>query len=219
MRTDKQKVVTMRQDGWSYSDISHQLGVSKGTLSAWLRDISYSPNATVRDRIKTGQGIYGVRRHEERITEAQDLKIQGQLEVGDVSQRDLWMLGIGLWLGEGSKTLEQIRLVNSDPTIIRLFVRWLKEICELEDNNITLAMHLYPDSVETDCKSYWSNVTGLPLTQFRKTQIDRRLDKKLVKFGKSPFGTLHVTVVSNKNLDRGVRLHRRMMGWVAAATK
>lgn len=219
MRVDKQKAVAMRHNGWSYGDISQQLGVPKGTLSVWLRGIPYSPNLAVKQRIKKGQEVYGIQRHKERVIETQNLKIQGQLEVGTISRRDLWMLGIGLWLGEGSKTLEQIRLVNSDPIIIRLFIRWLKEICELENNNITLAMHLYPDSVEADCQSYWSKVTGLPSTQFRKTQIDRRLNKKPVKFGKNPFGTLHVTVVSNKNLDRGVRLHRRMMGWVAAATR
>ena len=209
----------MRQEGWSYSDISSQLNIPKSTLSGWFRSTPYTPNKEVRARIKTGQGTYGVRRHAERLAEVGMLNNQGLKEIGELSKRDLWMIGIGLWLGEGSKTLEQIRLVNSDPNIIRLFIRWLKEICSLEDVNITVAMHLYPDSNEQECRQYWISVTHLPIAQFRKTQIDLRLDKKISKIGKSPYGTLHVTVASRGNPEHGVRLHRRMMGWVKAVTR
>ena len=209
---------TMRQEGWSYSDISNQLNIPKSTLSGWFRSTPYTPNKKVQARIKTGQGTYGVRRHTERLAEVEALKDQGFKEVGEMSKRDLWMIGIGLWLGEGSKTIEQIRLVNSDPNIIRLFIRWLREICNLEDTNITIAMHLYPDSNEQACRQYWMSITQLPVAQFRKTQIDLRLDKKIPKIGKSSYGTLHVTVASHGNPEHGVRLHRKMMGWVKAVT-
>ncbi len=209
---------TMRQEGWSYSDISNQLSIPKSTLSGWFRATPYTPNKKVLARIKTGQGTYGVRRHAERLEEVEVLKAQGLKEVGEISKRDLWMIGIGLWLGEGSKTIEQIRLVNSDPNIIRLFIRWLREICNLEDINITVAMHLYPDSNEQECRRYWMGVTQLPVTQFRKTQIDIRSDKKISKIGKNSYGTLHVSVASRGNPEHGVRLYRKMIGWVKAAT-
>lgn len=206
----------MRQEGWSYSDISSQLHIPKSTLSGWFKATTYTPNKDVLARIKTGQGTYGIRRHIARMEEVKTLKKQGFEEVGRLSKRDLWMVGIGLWLGEGSKTLEQIRLVNSDPSIIRLFIRWLREICSLEDANITIAMHLYPDSNEQECRQYWMSVTQLPAMQFRKTQVDLRLDKKVSKTGKSPYGTLHVTVASHGNPEHGVKLYRKMMGWVEA---
>lgn len=219
MRHEKQKAFEMRSHGWSYSDISQELGVPKSTLSGWLGALPYTPNKTVQKRIKTGQGTYGVRRQKERIIETASLNAQGKRELGTISKRDLWILGLGLWLGEGSKTLEQIRLVNSNPDIIRIFIKWLREICQLSTLNITVAMHLYPDSDETECKQYWMNITQLPEDQFRKTQIDKRLNKQVSKIGKNKFGTLHVTVVSVGNPEYGVRLHRRLMGWVAAVTE
>lgn len=200
----------------SYTLIHERLGVPKSTLSGWLRNIPYTPNNTVLERIKRGQGAYGIARQKARVIEISQFKEKGIQEIGSLSKRDLWMVGLGLWIGEGSKTIEQIRLVNSDPRVIRLFVHWLREICKLEDENITVAMHLYPDSDPLASMRYWMRITSLPSGQFRKTQIDRRLDKQQQKLGKTPHGTLHVTVASNKNPDRGVRLYRRMMGWIAA---
>lgn len=215
MRIEKQRAVELRGKGLSYSLISEQLGISKSTLSNWLKDLPYTPNEDVLYRIRRGQGTYGLRRRQIRIDEIAMLKARGISEVGKVSKRDLWMIGLGLWIGEGSKTMEQIRLVNSDPKVIRLFIRWLREICELKDENITIAMHLYPNSDELSSMKYWMNITKLPKKQFRKTQIDRRLDKKRLKKGKTPYGTLHISVASNLNPEKGVRLYRRMMGWVS----
>lgn len=219
MRIEKHRAVELRKKGMSYSLISDQLSVSKSTLSNWLKDLPYTPNEQVLFRIRHGQGTYGLRRRQMRMDEICELKTQGISEVGKVSKRDLWMIGLGLWIGEGSKTMEQIRLVNSDPRVVRLFISWLREICELEDKNITIAMHLYPDSDELLSMKYWMNITKLPKKQFRKTQIDRRLDKERSKIGKTPHGTLHITVASNHNPDKGVRLYRRMMGWISGVTK
>jgi len=215
MRIEKQRAVELRGQGMSYSLISEQLGVSKSTLSNWLKDLPYSPNDLVLYRIRHGQGAYGLRRRQIRIDEIIMLRAQGISEIGKVSKRDLWMIGLGLWIGEGSKTMEQIRLVNSDPRVVRLFIRWLREICELQDENITIAMHLYPDSDELSSMKYWMNITKLPKRQFRKTQIDRRLDKQHLKIGRTPYGTLHISVASNNNPDKGVRLYRRMLGWIS----
>ncbi len=219
MRIEKQRAVELRGEGMSYSLISEQLGISKSTLSNWLKDLPYTPNEQVLYRIRRGQGTYGLQRRQMRINEISELNALGIFEVGKISKRDLWMIGLGLWIGEGSKTMEQIRLVNSDPRVVYLFIRWLREICELQDENITIAMHLYPDSDELSSMKYWMDVTKLPKKQFRKTQIDRRLDKKRSKIGKTPHGTLHITVASNHNSDKGVRLYRRMMGWVSGVTK
>lgn len=219
MRIDKHHAIRLRQEGKSYALIAEQLNIPKSTLSNWLKDVPYTPSKEVLQRIKNGQGTYGLRRNKQRLQEIATLKETGILEVGTVTKRDLWMLGLGLWIGEGSKTIEQIRLVNADPRVIKLFMRWLREVCELTDENITVAMHLYPDSDESLSKRYWMTITGLPEKQFRKTQIDRRLGKQELKLGKLAHGTLHVTVASNGNSEKGVRLYRRMMGWVAGVMK
>ena len=41
-RIDKNKAIKMRESGMSYSQIKAELGVSKSTLSLWLRDLPLS---------------------------------------------------------------------------------------------------------------------------------------------------------------------------------
>lgn len=216
---DRSEAIKLRKEGYSYGIISEKLGISKGTLCGWLRDIPYIPNSTVLKRVESGRGKYGLQRRQERLRQTQEMLLLGIEEVGTLSRRDLWMLGLGLWIGEGSKTTEQIRVVNSDPRLVRLYMRWLREVCELSDQNITVAMHLYPDSDETSCREYWQSITNLPATQFRKTQVDRRTNKQAAKIGKLLHGTLHITVVSNGDKDKGVKLYRKLLGWVTAVSE
>src|SRR5450830_1290433 len=112
MRIEKQRAIELRKLGMSYSFIAGELDISKSTLSNWLKDIPYTPNKEVLLRIRNGQGTYGLLRRQMRIDEISHLKTQGAAEIGEMSKRDLWMVGLGLWIGEGSKTMEQIRLVN-----------------------------------------------------------------------------------------------------------
>lgn len=135
-------------------------------------------------------------------------------EIGNITKRDLWMLGLGLYLGEGSKTYEITRIINSDPAIVKLAIKWFKDLCMLENKNITVALHLYPDNDAKECVNFWSNQLKLPISQFRKTQIDNRKDKSAKKTRLLPYGTAHVTIVSSGNPELGVNLHRRIMGWI-----
>src|ERR1700710_414060 len=121
----------LRAQGYSYGLIHEKLGVSRSTMSYWFKDKPFTPNQEVLDRIKRGSAMQGVRRHNQRVQEIAELRDLGIVEVGVLSKRDLWLLGVGLFIGEGSKTTEAIRIVNSDPKVIRLAIRWLKEICNL----------------------------------------------------------------------------------------
>ena len=209
----------LREAGYSYAMIRERLGVSLGTMSYWFKDKPFTPNQEVLDRIKLGTGIEGVRRHNKRVKEIDELRQKGIAELGVLSKRDLWLLGIGLYIGEGSKTTEAIRIVNSDPAVIQLAIRWLKDVCGLDDENLTMSLHLYPDNDIEISKDYWRKVTGLPLANFRWVSIDKRDNKRRVAKGKLPFGTAHITVRANGDPEKGVKLFRKINGWIAGALK
>lgn len=216
MNAHKALAYELRDSGYSYSMINEELGIAKSTLSTWFRDRPYVPNDEAMQRVAMGQAKYGNYKREQRQLETATLKQLGKQEIGGISERDLMMIGLGLWLGEGSKTTEQIRLANSDPAIIGLWLRWLRKVCQLSNDQIVVRMHLYADSNEELCTEYWQGITDLPRKSFRKTQYDLRSQKSALKTGKLPYGTLHILVLSNKDPEKGVRLHRRMMGWVSA---
>lgn len=217
MNKYRKEAEELRAKGYSYSIIQQRLGVSKSTLSNWFKDEPFTPNQEVLDRVQYGPIKSATKRHNKRVKEIETLKSEGMKEIGEVSGRDLWMLGIGLYIGEGSKTIESVRIINSDPLVIRLAIRWLCEVCGLQKDNITIAIHLYPDSDIEEALKYWQSITELPMSNFRKTQIDKRNNKSNTKKGTLPYGTAHLAVITNGDPSKGVRLYRKMNGWIAGA--
>lgn len=210
----KQQAINFRKKGYSYKLITEKTEVPKSTLSAWLKAIPFEPNREVRKRIKAGPIKSGMIRNQEKIRTMLRINSEAVKEIGLITQRDLWMLGLGLYLGEGSKTYEITRVINSDPAIVKLAIKWFKDICGLGKKNITVAIHLYPDNNVEECLTFWSKELKLPISQFRKTQFDYRKDKSAQKTRLLPHGTAHVTIVSSGNPEFGVNLHRRIMGWI-----
>jgi hypothetical protein len=219
MNDRKEKAFKLRKNGYSYSMISEKLGISKGTLSCWLKEMLFVPNNQVIERIKKGPFKSGMIKHNQRVRDISKIKKLAKKELGVISKRDLWFIGLGLYIGEGSKAYEITQIVNSDPDIVKLAIRWFNDICGVNKDHITITMHLYPDNDEKKCINYWRKTTGLSVKQFRKTQIDRRMNKSNNKRRKLPYGTVKLSIISNGNSIFGVNLHRRIMGWIESVFK
>jgi len=212
----KEKAIDYRKRGYSYNMISEKLGLSKGTLSNWLKEVPYKPNKEALKRIQLAPSKSAEIVHNRKVANIARIKKLAVEDFGKLTKRDLWLLGIGLYLGEGSKLYETIRLINSDPEIIKLAIKWFQEICGLRNENFTPSVHLYPDNDIKETINYWSKITGFPKKQFGKTQIDLRSNKSKKKKRKLPYGTLHLQIRSRGKKEFGVNLHRRIMGWIEA---
>lgn len=215
----KEKAIKFRNMGYSYNMISQELGLSKSTISGWLREIPYTPNLEVIKRIGLARAKSAQNRHNVKIESILKAKHEATREMGRVTKRDLLFLGLGLYLGEGSKLHENIRIINSEPEIICLAIKWFKINCGLKEENFTISIHIYPDLNEKEVKNYWSSITGIPLVQFRKTQIDIRINKTVKKRHKLPYGTAHLQIIGRGKVEFGVFLHRKIIGWIEEVVK
>ncbi len=219
MKSLKEKSINYRKKGYSYNMINQKLGVSKSTLSNWLCKIPYSPNKKVIERVGLAKLKSASFKHNQKIQEISEMKIVAEKDLGKITKRDLWMLGIGLYLGEGSKSNEITRFSNSDPETIKIIVNWFKEICNLKNENLNPFVHIYPDNDIKKVINYWSKIAGIPKKQFGKTYIDKRINKSKVKKNVLPYGTLHLHIKSYSKKQFGRRLHRRIIGWIETATE
>lgn len=216
-RDIRSRAVALRRHGYSYNLISQKLDVAKSTLSHWLREVPYSPNVQVLHRIKAGPAKSAEKRHNQKVAEILMIKREARKEIGVFSSRDLWFFGLGIYLGEGMKLYETIRVANSDPRVIRAAIKWLETISNAKRENFLLRIHLYPDNNIRRCLRHWSDKTGIPLSQFSKTQFDRRMNKSPKKHRILPYGTAHLTLRANGDPELGVKLHRRIIGWLEAS--
>ncbi len=122
------------------------------------------------------------------------------LETDD--ERALFHLGVGLYIGEGTKSRHRVSISNADPQVIRAFLRFLRQICQVEEKKIFAWLNIFDDVNLEEAQAYWEQVTGLPRTQFYKPIV--RSGKKGSYQTKSRYGTLTVGV-SNTKLANQIR--------------
>jgi len=76
--------------------ISYKLGLAKSTLSCWLKEIPYKPNEKVLKRIQLAPAKSAEIIHNRKVANISKIKNLAKKELGEITKRDLWLLGIGL---------------------------------------------------------------------------------------------------------------------------
>lgn len=209
----KEIAINMRRAGYSYALIRRSVPVSKSTLTVWLRDIPYQPNGIVQNRIMgAAQNIFLWQQERKRKSIDRARKFAKET-LGSLSKRDLLLFGLGVYVGEGSKTQGVPKIVNSDPEVICLAVLWFNRVFGVPMENFSVSVHIYPDDNERNTVVFWSKKTGIPMNQFGKTQVDTRV-KKTKKRGMLRHGTAHVRVRAARKTEYGVALFRKILALI-----
>lgn len=213
----KNDAVDLRKKGFSYSHISACLRVSKSTLSLWLRDVDFFPNDYTRHVISNSQKkAIAVSRADKAfsINAAQEYSKE---VLGKLSERDIFVLGLGIYIGEGSKSQNIVRIVNSDPKIVRFSIFWLKKCFKITDSNLKVRIHAYPNTDQALALKFWMKELNLDRDHFHIFSIDARTNKSKRNNRVLPWGTAHLTVVSNGEKNFGVLLHRKILATIDRA--
>lgn len=206
MRVDKQKAITLRMQGKSYNEISAELGMSKSTLSNWFYGIDFlediKSELVKQNLIESTERIQNLNKIRGATLKAtyEMVAIKALEELETHRNNPLFISGVSLYWGEGDKlSRNQTRLTNTDPEMIRIFMKFLFVICEVPRDKIRVALFIYSDLDESECKKFWGNITGIQ--SFHKTQIlpGRHKTKKL------PYGVCTI-VVSNSILKKKINL-------------
>lgn len=196
----------MRRNGKSYREIEAKLGVAKSTLSNWFKGVDFSE--AIREELTKVAAKKSTKRIQAlNKTRGIALKVQYELAEKEALKElklyrnvPLFTTALGIYWGEGDRvTNGLIRVSNTSPDLLMVFLAFLKEIGGVSEEKISLAMYLYPDLDEQKCRRYWSRKLGIK--KFHKTQVlpSRHQSKRL------SYGTCHV-VVSNTYLKKKLML-------------
>lgn len=170
----KNKVIGLRLQGASYSQIKKQLGVSKSTLSGWLRKYPLPPERIkeLRDHSEVRIENYRNTMRAKRASRQTQVYLKEKSSLIPLSKKELYIAGLFLYWGEGAKTTQSATsLSNTNPKIVKFFVYWLKEIIKIPTSKIMVKIHLYSDMNISQETKYWSSILKLPTTQFKKPYI------------------------------------------------
>lgn len=211
----QENVRTLRREGKSIRDISKSLGISKSTVSYWCRDIrltSAQIKKLAEDQRTTSAGALmraSEKKRLQRIRATAEEKERGSKDIGKISRRDLFMIGLALYWGEGyKKGNDELGFTNSDPGIVRGFIRWLAEIYAIRKTDLILRLSINQQHRHriSSVRKYWATVTGVPESQFSKASLIKTASKKRYVNEEQHFGTLRIKV------RRATNLRRRILG-------
>lgn len=221
-KLDKQaEARELRLQGKSYNAIAAELGVSKSSVSVWCRDIALTEEQRLALLLpmEQAQQKRGETARAGRIRRTELIHAAAAAEIGQLSDRELFLVGVALYWAEGTKQKPwnpstRVTFINSDPGVILTFIAWLR-LMEVHDVTYRLAIH---ESADVDAAtSFWSQLVGVPASEFQRPTLKRHNPRTVRrKIDESYVGCLIVQV------RRSTDLNRRIAGWwagIAAATQ
>ncbi len=114
---------------------------------------------------------------------------------------NLFGLGIGLYWGEGNKTnLNSVRLGNTDPALIEVFIRFLVLTFNIDRDDLKFGLQLFTDIDPAIALDFWIKKLNI-----HRDQINRPIVTKARSLGtyrkKSQYGVMTVMYHNKKLRD------------------
>ena len=203
IRFKKGIAIELRRKGLSYSDIQNSINVPRSTIAYWLKDIELSDEQAEKLRAKRSAVAKSnsQKRTARILRETEDLKRSSVKEVGGITKRELWLMGIIMYWKNKNDLGKGVYFSSSDSAQIKLFLKWLKEIGGIKNEEIAFDIFAGKDQKHSINKvvEYWSTVTSFPANLFSRVYY---LNKK----SQSSFLRIRVKASS--------MLARQMAGWI-----
>jgi hypothetical protein len=220
MREDKEAAINLRKKGKSYNEIQRALQIPKSTLSGWFSNLRFSEDVKIgllRDtKKKWAQNITNYNRRRAKAVLEAAMKVQDResQRIKEISKRELWLLGTALYWAEGSKRERwQVRFSNSDPGMIRLIMKFFRDVCNISEHKFKLSIHAHQNVSEKKAKRYWSGITNVPISQFNKSIYSvSKASKNKREPNRLPYGTLRIAVSDVNSMNR-------IKGWLKGLTR
>ncbi|MET7798933.1 hypothetical protein [Streptomyces decoyicus] len=207
----RERARALRKEGRTYDEIQLELGCSKSSISLWVRDLPKPPPRTPQEAsaiARRGWEATLKRRDEERRRTKQD----ATNEIGELTDRELFLIGVGLYWSEGSKSKpyrlsERAIFINSDPDMIRVYLTWLR-LLGVSDERLRFHVHIHESADVAAAEQFWADLTGADRSAFGKTTLKKHNPKTVRKnVGEGYHGCLMIRV------SQSAELYRRIEGW------
>ncbi|MFJ9905083.1 hypothetical protein ACIRVK_19660 [Streptomyces sp. NPDC101152] len=203
----------LRLQGWTYDQIQVELGCSKSSISLWVRDL---PRPERKKRTREEASAIARRGWEAKLQireeERRHTKRVAAEDIGKLTDRELFLVGVGLYWAEGSKDKsyarrERVTFVNSDPGMIRVFLAWL-DLLGVAREHLRYSVMIHEQADVPGTEQYWAEFVGADRSAFNKTTLKKHNPKTTRKnTGETYRGCLVIKALKSADL------YRRIEGW------
>jgi hypothetical protein len=207
----------LRTQGRSYNEIAAELGVSKSSVSLWVRDIPCPERFAY---VHSERRLEGLRKYNEvRAAHQRAETTAAAAEIGELTDREVLIAGAIAYWCEGSKSKsyrrssDRVIFTNSDPGLVHFFLRFL-DVVGVQRTDLAFRVHIHESADVEAAQRFWEEVTGAPRDQFGRPTLKHHNPKTTRgNVGESYRGCLRIDV------RRSGALYRRIEGWASGVTK
>ncbi|MFE0192904.1 hypothetical protein [Streptomyces sp. NPDC058989] len=206
----REKARELRIAGRTYDEIVAELGVAKSSVSLWVRDLP-KPRRSPEAMHQMREARWAPYR-EARDRRIEQTKAEATSQIGDLTERELFLIGVGLYWSEGSKSKphrrsERVIFINSDPDMIEVYLAWLA-LLGVEREHLRFAVMIHESADVAASERYWADLVGIDVSTLCKTTLKKHNPKTVRKnVGDGYHGCLVVRVLQCADL------YRRIEGW------
>ena len=211
----KEDAFKLRLKGLSYTQINEQLGISKSTLSSWFSQLILSDELQSKINTRRVKGTTAfLERNRRQTAEAQERakenRAKGRQMIGILSKREIMLVGGALYWAEGYKrgrfvkgraiVAHEITLTNADPYLLRVFIRYAKDILGVPLEKIKIHIRMFAHQNEAELIKYWSTHLGVGGENFKTMRVKESISSLRKRpFDRLPYGVAQVRI-SNTQL-------------------
>lgn len=173
------EAIRLRLQGYTYGQIKRELNLAKSTLSDWLRNLPLSEEQlgllSKNRNISRDIRIEKFRQTalNKRISRLNKIFIRQERKLLPLSRKELFIAGVFLYWGEGSKDRGRVAISNTDPRVIKFAIYWMNKILKVPRRKMNILLHLYSDMNTQEETDFWSQILGIPKEQFKPPYIKK----------------------------------------------
>ena len=210
---EKKRAIELRKKGFSYNEILREVPIAKSTLSVWLKDIGIAKPQKQKLTLKRKQAQQKAQEACRKIRIEKESKIinAAKKEVGHISRKDLWLMGTIIYWAEGTKqkknnVSQRVSFGNSDPNMVVLFDKWLREICNWNKKQLIYSISIHKTADKEKARKFWENILKIKIDRIYFKTHNPKTNRKNIN--EDYYGLLRI------DARRSTDLNRKIWGWI-----
>ena len=186
------RIISLRKKGWTLPELKKEINIGYGTIFRYIKGVEILPKFKKIWLEKRKGSIKRMKRAEE------EARSKAEKVLFSLSNKERLIFVSALYWAEGSKS--DFGISNTDPELIKIFVKGLKDTFGISTKNLRVSVRIYEDLDKTKVLKFWSKITGIRVKNFVSVNI-----LKGKKQGKLPHGMCRVRVKKGGNLLKYIK--------------
>ncbi len=123
-------------------------------------------------------------------------------------ERELLIAALMLYYGEGAKTNKTVDFANSDPQMLKIFLKFLRKICRVNEKRLRFYLYCFSNQNSEKLIEFWCKTLKVKRESFTKPYIRDFNDKNTRTMA---YGVLHIRYSDLRLLNKILLLNSKLV--------